>query len=331
MSENKTVMAALAGVVAGLYVTWKAGALAAKIAQGNLNLTMAGGVASAAGFALALDQIDAARHAANVADWVEGMVAADGAVTDATKAGIYLAQVMGGLDEHISSLIDNNPRVAQTIIDNADAFGISAEQAAAYQAELDRTTAATENATDAITRQKNALRSMTDPVFAAIDAQQRLRDAQQHVIDVQNDQSSTAADVAEAQQEVTKAAVDNQAAMYDLAAAMEAGDTSLEAVLATLKAQVKQGAITRGDYNATALVAAAAFGRVKSSVEAVPGSRTTTINARDNASRVADAVRATLDAGPGPGPPVALWPVAGSTRSLSRAGPSCCGWAAGPT
>jgi hypothetical protein len=55
------------------------------------------------------------------------------------------------------------------------------------------------------------------------------------------------------------------------------GGPSLAAVTAQLKAQVKQGNITRADYNTTALTAAAAFGRVRDSVNGVPRQHTTDI------------------------------------------------------
>lgn len=298
IADNGPAAAALAGAILTLYGAWKLLSTVVKVAELGLTgaaVGMGAAAAAAGGVAMALIQMDAANHAKQIDDMVESFTALGGAVNDQTRTMLYMNQVMGTQDEFVQGLIDSNPRLAQSLIDNAEAFGISADDAARYQDELDTTTAAIDNQVSALERQKNALRAQTDPFFAATEAQRRLAEAQQHLIDVQNDENATAADVAAAHQAVSEAAAGNETAMYDLGIAMEAGDTSLKKVLKSLQAQRDSGAITQESYNQLAAVATLKFGQVENSIRRVPGAHTTTLTVRDFASSAADGVRRMLD------------------------------------
>lgn len=287
----------LAGILITLYGAWKLQGTVAKIAETNVNLAKIGflGAASAAvGMAMALKQINDANRAKDIENIAEQMSAWDGAITKQSTGLINLMNQLGRLDELMTTLIDTNPRLAQEIINNADAYGISEEQAAGYQNQLDTTTAAQNNLTDAITRTNNALKAQRDPVFGAIDAQRTLADAKVRLLEVAADEESTAADVAAAQDDVTRAAFDQQEAMLTLAAAVQNGEVSAGAFLAQLKLQVKQGNITRETYNSMATTARGAFGGIKSAIESVPTSRRTTVTASDRASRILKKIRDTM-------------------------------------
>ena len=158
--------------------------------------------------------------------------------------------------------------------------------------------------TEAIDEQNAALKALTDPVFAAMRAQQQNTDAQQKFADAQAKVTflmaagkGGSAELAKAQRELQSATIDagssainQQSALASLGGAMRNGTVSAGSLNATLSGLVASGQLSAGAAmqlaasfnNGTAPAAQNAAGKalgVTAAVNSIPSSKTTTIKA----------------------------------------------------
>lgn len=99
--------------------------------------------------------------------------------------------------------------------------------------------------TEAIRNLNDAHRATVDPLFAVLDADQRLLDAMNHLNEVRADSESSAADLAAAELDVAAAAGDLESAEYDLLRAVEDGTLSTDLARDALNRWVSQGRLTQ--------------------------------------------------------------------------------------
>lgn len=257
----------------------------------------AGAAAGAAGLGavlIAIDQYSKAKTAERVDELTQAFLANELAATDMAEAFTGDSFAAADLNGVFEELVASNLEGARRFVEMAEAAGASGDQLDYMRGQIEQKAAADrqsavdadvnaeaiegtgeaadgaagsfDNAKDSVEEYSDALKSLFDPLFGAVSAQNGLRDANQEVaektaalIEAEKEYGAGSAEAAEAARELSdaqfgasEAAFDQESALLALRAAVEDETVSVDAAKAKLAEWVAQGWITQASADATA-------------------------------------------------------------------------------
>lgn len=188
---------------------------------------------------------------------------------------------MGQFDSLVRDTAASNAEAALRLLDQAEAAGVSADKIAELRGEIEQkreadaqaavdqetNAAAIDEATnsidgqtdsieeniDAVQALSEALAAQLDPFFNMQDAALRLQEAQAAAAAAAKEHDAGSEEAAAANRDAVRAAADYQGAILRLKESVEAGDTSIDASIATIRAWEAQGVLTKEQADEAAL------------------------------------------------------------------------------
>jgi hypothetical protein len=268
----------------------------------------AAGIAALTAGLVMLDQQYKEETSKNLDDLSNQLQGVEYASTPTNEELIKLMASIGKLDELWERAKAAGDEQALAFLDLAEDAGVSREQIAEYRSELenkqaaeesgvtatDRMTEAMKNEADAIRGVNDARRAAIDPLFGMLDAMNQQRDSQREVNELvlayhdavkeHGEGSGEAAEALrnlnDAQDDAALSAADLESASLDLEAQIREHPASLSNARNALERWVDMGLITEGQARRMST----RFGNAADEANRIQGTRTATLNARDNAS-----------------------------------------------
>jgi hypothetical protein len=228
----------------------------------------AAGVAGLAGLVLVAKQLGDAADQIDVQSLADSLTSASDSSRAATDEVIRAVVAMDKLDETFASLLDTSVPAAERFLEQAEALGITEDQADGLRAALEEKRAedvggaaasseyagavdeqagalegaagATDNATDSLETYSDKLKSLLDPLFGAVSAANGLRDANQAVAEKTAALVEAEAQYGAGSAEATAAAL----ALSDAQFAASEAAFDQESALLALKGAVDDGTVS---------------------------------------------------------------------------------------
>lgn len=233
--------------------------------------------------------IDAAREAANnkvLDSYAQQLERTGFAASEAARESLKTAEAAGVLDDIANRVAESGgAQAVERLIDLARESGLSTDSINMLNDKLDETGTTAERTADNISGINDALRALTDPVFAAINAQDQLNEAQGAYNEALAEHGARSAEAEAATIAVAEASRDYDSALLDLEAKVRSGDVSMTAFRATLARWTQEGRLTAGQ----AATVRSRLEGVAGAAEGIPSSVSTTVVA--NTARAMEYLR----------------------------------------